>query len=589
MRSRIINTICAKALLFGTIILSFLSSCSQPLSDGEHKLDIYFTSDIHGRYFDSLYVGENTKTSLLAVSEAIKEIRAEKGAENVILLDAGDCLQGDNASYYFNYVETGRKHIYARMAEYMGYDAVCVGNHDVETGHAVYDRINKTMKIPFLGGNAIREDNGKRYFDNCVILNRGGLKVAVLGYSNAAIKTWLSPEIWSGMRFESLMDCIQADVDAVKAKSKPQVVIVAVHSGTGPGDGSSLESQGRDLLYSLEGVDFLLCAHDHRPYVEQNDDLWMIDSGSHCRNLGHGEITVTVKDGQVVSKSASADVIPVDKNKIDKDMAEVFRSDYEEVKAFTLKEVGELGVDLCSRHSFVGKSPYINLIHAVCLENSEAQISFAAPLGQNNVVKAGKLIYNDLFAIYPFENLMYVVRMSGKEIKDCLEYSYGKWVNTVSSSDETLLNISKHPDPRYGNDRWSFNAASYNFDSAAGINYTVDVTKAAGERVQIASLADGTPFSEDAEYLVAMTSYRASGGGAILREGAGIDTDHIDDRVVARYPEIRNMLYDYLSKHALLTSEDLSAACRGDWCFVPEEIATSALERDLKRLFPKAE
>ena len=78
------------------------------------------------------------------------------------------------------------------------------------------------------------------------------------------------------------------------------------------------------------------------------------------------------------------------------------------------------------------------------------------------------------------------------------------------------------------------------------LNYVVDVTKPVGERVIIGSLADGTPFSTEAEYNVAMTSYRASGGGGLMREGAGIDTDRIDERVVEYYPEIRELIYDYL-------------------------------------------
>ena len=68
---------------------------------------------------------------------------------------------------------------------------------------------------------------------------------------------------------------------------------------------------------------------------------------------------------------------------------------------------------------------------------------------------------------------------------------------------------------------------SYNFDSAGGLIYEVDVTKPNGERVNIKSLADGTPFDLSASYNVAMTSYRASGGGNIMREGAGVDTDRI--------------------------------------------------------------
>ena len=144
------------------------------------------------------------------------------------------------------------------------------------------------------------------------------------------------------------------------------------------------------------------------------------------------------------------------------------------------------------------------------------------------------------------------------------------------------------PDPRTGQKRWSFVGRSYNFESAAGLNYVVDVTRPAGERVIIESLVDGTPFSFEAEYNVAMTSYRASGGGGLMREGAGIDTDRIGERVVEYYPEIRELIYDYLVEH-----KEIDPARTGDpsligqWKFVPEAMAEKAMDRDMDLLFPK--
>jgi 2',3'-cyclic-nucleotide 2'-phosphodiesterase/3'-nucleotidase len=178
--------------------------------------------------------------------------------------------------------------------------------------------------------------------------------------------------------------------------------------------------------------------------------------------------------------------------------------------------------------------------------------------------------------------------MSGKEIKDYLEYSYDAWINTISSSDEHLLKIVNEPDPRTGQKRWSFVNRSYNFDSAGGLIYTVDVTKPAGERVCIESLADGSSFDETAEYNVAMTSYRASGGGGIMRNGAGVDTDKINDRVVEYYPEIRNILYDYLLKNSQIDPEVIGdRSVIGEWTFVPETLASKAMDKDMQLLFPK--
>lgn len=419
-------------------------------------------------------------------------------------------------------------------------------------------------------------------------LKRHGLNITIIGFTNPNIKGWLSPGLWEGMTFESLLPFAQETVDRIKAKEKSDVVIVAVHAGTGKGDGTVLESQGLDLFKSLRGVDFVVCAHDHSPVVHKTDSICLINAGSHCRSLGYGTVKVKVEDGKVVSKSLDAELMPMDKNNVDKDMQKVFHADYEAVKAFTLKEVGELKADLSTRDAYIGMADYMNLIHTLSLGCAPAQISFAAPLTFDGFIKAGTLVYNDLFTIYPYENQLFVVNMTGKEIKDYLEYSYDLWINTIDSADDHLLKIKDAPDPRTGRKHWSFVNRSYNFDSAGGLIYEVDVTRPKGERVNIKSLADGTPFDQSSSYNVAMTSYRASGGGNIMREGAGVDTDRIADRVVAYHPEIRDILYDYLVAHKEIDPATIGdRTVIGEWSFVPEGLASKALEQDMKLVFSK--
>ena len=572
-------------IAFG-IVAVLVSSCMGP-KDGTYSLTLLTTNDVHGTFFDSTYVGGNVKKSLYSVKYVIDSVRAAQGAENVILVDAGDIVQGDNAAYYYNYVDTITPHVYPRMAKYMGYDAVVLGNHDIEAGHPVYDRLARDLKalnIPLLAGNAFRNDNGQRYFPYLTMLKRQGLKIAILGYDNANIAGWLPERLWSGMTFENLVPLVRKDVEAVIQKEKPHIVIVAVHSATGSGDGSQLESQGLDLMKSIPGVDFLVCSHDHRPKVVSSDTLCLINSGSHSRYVGHGNITFTVKKGKVTDKKLQADLIPVDARKKDQEMAKVFRDDYLAVKAFTTKKVGELKTDLVTRDAYKGMCPYLNLIHTLSLSCSPAEISLAAPLTFNGTVKSGDIIYNDLFTIYPFENQLYVINMTGKEIKDYLEASYDGWINTYPGAAH-VLKIDSRDDPRNGQKSWSFVGRSYNFDSAGGLVYTVDVTKPYGSRINIESMAGGDPFDLGRTYKVAATSYRASGGGGLMAK-AGVDTGKIEERVEATYPEIREILYEYLKKNNAIDPVLISDPARiGSWKFVPEAVAEPALEKDMDLLF----
>lgn len=593
-----------KSFPFSIIVASALTlslaCCTTSPSDGDYQFDILATNDVHGCWFDSTGTGGATRPSLVSVSQYVNEYRDSLGSENVILLDAGDCLQGDNAAYYYNYVDTKSVHLFSRICGYMKYDAVVAGNHDIETGHPVYDKVKKEfseMDIPYLGGNAFTTDKEgmdgkagkigeKRYFGTYTILHRHGLKIAVLGYTNPNISAWLDKSLWSGIEFKSLIPLVQEDVNNVLSEEKPHAVIVAIHSGTGAGDGKSYESQGLDLLNSLKGVDFIFCAHDHSAKIISKDGTCLINSGSHARTIGHGSLNISIKDGKMFSKSMAGELIKVDKTKIDEKMKDIFRKDYEAVKAFSVREVGTLESNLLTREAFTGMSPYMNLLHTVSLSVEGAQISFAAPLSANKTIKAGTLIYNDLFTIYPYENQLFLVAMTGREIKAYLEYSYDAWINTWDgNSAGHILKINAGEDKRSGQKRWHFANRSYNFDSAGGLNYTVDVTKPKGERINISSLANGDPFDTEATYNVAMTSYRASGGGGIIIKGAGISPEDTDSRITGRFPEIRELIYEHIKKNGGINIQDISnPSVIGHWEFVPESSST-VLNRDLNLLF----
>ena len=563
------------------------ASCCGP-KDGEYTLRILTTNDVHGHYFDSLYTSDQTGPSMMALAWYIDSVRVAAGKENVILIDAGDSMHGDNASYFFNYVDTESEHVFARMLEYLDYDAWIPGNHDIETGHPVYDRVAADLDVPMLAANAIKVETGEPYFGDYVIVNRHGLRIAIIGFTNPNIKNAYEPTLWSGIDFESLIpDFTQNVVDSVKEKENPDVVIVAIHSGAGRGDGTQLEQQALDLFQSLEGVDVIVSAHDHRANAQQSESIALVNTGNYCSNLGYVTVNVTVEGGKVTGKKVAAELIPVDKNNVDEEMKAYFHADYAKVKAYTTRPVGELKVDLNGSDALVGMSDYVNLLHTVCLNASEAQVSFAAPLSPNVSVKAGKLVYNDLFTLYQYENELYEVKMTGKEIKSYLECSYDGWINTLDRKQDHILKMVSFTNPRTGAKMWFFTPTASNLDSAGGLVYDVDVTKPYGSRVTIRSFADGSAFDEAAEYKVAMTSYRARGGGELL-EKVGIDTKNIEERMTGRYADIRTLLDEYLAENGEIAPEKIGdKSLIGEWQFIPKAKARKVLDQDIKLIAPR--
>ena len=525
-----------KILIAALAILTMACSCKK---NGEYTLDIYAVSDVHGRYFSESYTGGDDQASLSNVSAYIKEMRKEN--PDLILIDNGDNLQGDNAAYYYNYIETDVPHLYARITDYMKFDAVVVGNHDIEPGHPVYDRLKKEYKMPFLAANAIDEKSGKPYFQEYTVLKRGGLKVAIIGMVTPRISSWLPEDKYSGIEFREAAGFTQDLVDRVRAKEKPDVVILSIHAGTGTGKPDDIENPSLWLAENLQGVDLVIAGHDHSPAVEEpanfHQQTMLMNSADRTRNVAHCEIVLSYEGGKLVDRHISCDLIPMAGKPRDAAYETEFAEDFEKVKAFTNRKVGTLTTDIDLNDVFDGPNPYVSLLHQVQLDVSGAQISFAAPLGRTGVIKSGDLLFNDLFAVYPFENSLYKIKLSGRQIKDYLELVYDNWVN------------------RRG--------PTYNFDSAAGINYRVHRNAPKGERVQIVSLENGEPFDLNAEYTVALTSYRAMGGGSLLSDGAGVDTSDESAYVVDIYDDIRDLIFRQIEAEGTLTPE-----IRNNWCFV---------------------
>ena len=139
------------------------------------------TSDVHGCFFPYDFITRAKKQGSMArVSSYVNRLRGQYGS-NVILLDNGDILQGQPTCYYYNFVDTTEANIAAQVLNYLRYDAATVGNHDVETGHAVYDKWMKEVDCPMLGANVIDEKSGNCYLQPYLILEREGVKIAIIG------------------------------------------------------------------------------------------------------------------------------------------------------------------------------------------------------------------------------------------------------------------------------------------------------------------------------------------------------------------------------------------------------------------------
>ena len=275
---------------------------------------------------------------------------------------------------------------------------------------------------------------------------------------------------------------------------------------------------------------------------------------------------------------AKGELVDVRDLKADDAFIKHFQPEIDAVKQWSEQVIGNFENTIYTKDCFFGNSAFNDLILDLELKITKADIAFNAPLQFNSVIKAGPVTVGDMFNLYKYENQLCVIKMTGEEIRKHLEMSYDLWVNTMKSPDDHLLLLSNTQNDAQ---RLGFKNFSFNFDSAAGIDYTVDVTKPNGEKVHILRMSNGQPFDEHKWYTVAVNSYRANGGGELLTKGAGIPHDSLQSRIIWESPkDQRHYLMEEIKKAGTMNPQ-----AHQNWKFIPEEWTVPAAARDRKLLF----
>lgn len=584
-----------KKILFLISVLIFSVTVSFPQTV---KVKIIETSDVHSAVFPYDLINDRPSNSSLAhISAYLKEQRADTN-QIVFLLDNGDILQGDPVAYYYNFEKTDTLHLIADVMNYLKYDAATVGNHDIETGHEVYDRFDKEINFPWLSANAVNTTSEQPYFKTYTTVERGGVKIAILGLITPAIPKWLPEKIWSGIRFDDMIETVKKWVKKIKETEQPDLMIGLFHSGVdftygGENENSyKNENASRLIAERVNGFDLIFVGHDHAGWNfktkgPSGKEVLILGTTSNAQNVAVASYTLQYDKICMIydKKEITGELVSMKNYSPDPDFLKRYEKNFDEVKNFVNRPIGEFTESISSRDAIFGPSKFVDLIQNIQLNLTNADVSFTAPLSFNAGIDKGTVYVKDMFDLYRFENLLYTMELSGQEIKDCLEFSCGNWFNQMKEKTDHLLKFKLDEN---GNIKYSERTKSpelderfYNYDAAAGIDYTVDVTKPIGEKVTIISFSNGKPFDLNSNYRVAINSYRGNGGGGHLTRGAKIPHDDLAKRIInSTEKDLRYYLMKWIEKEKVITPKLL-----GNWSVVPEEYWEAGKEKDYQILF----
>ncbi|MBF1539510.1 MAG: 5'-nucleotidase C-terminal domain-containing protein, partial [Prevotella salivae] len=417
------------------------------------------------------------------------------------------------------------------------------------------------------------------------IIKRNGVKIAVLGMLTPAIPNWLTENIWEGLRFDDMVKSAKKWMKIIQEKEHPDVVVGLFHSGREGGIKTKDYEEDASCIVAQQvpGFDIIMFGHDHTRFNQkikniEGKEVLCIDPANNAMTVAQADLTLTLKNGKVADKQVTGTLVDVTKLPIDEEYMAHFKPEIEKVNQYVDRIIGNIENTIYTRDSYFGSSAFNDFILNLELQITKADIAFNAPLQFDAAIKAGPVRVADMFNLYRFENQLYVMRMTGEEIRKHLEMSYDQWVNTMKSPDDHLLLLA---DTRGDAQRLGFKNFTFNFDSAAGIDYVVDVTKPDGQKVKILRMSNGQPFDEHKWYTVAINSYRGNGGGELLTKGAGIPKDSLNSRIIYRSPrDQRYYLMQEIEKMGTVAPK-----ANNNWKFIPENWTKPAATRDSLLLF----
>lgn len=558
-------------LLSFLMVFSLFSGVKVQAASDQVKLTILATSDLHGRFTAWDYPTDtaNTAGNLAQIATLVKEKRAAN--PNTIVVDNGDTIQ-DNSNQLF--LKDDINPMILAMNE-IGYDTWTLGNHEFNYGVPALEKSIANFKGKTLAGILFRPD-GKRFADSYTIIEKGGVKVGIIGLTNPNILKWDAANL---DKYTVTSPVAEAKKAVAELKGKVDVMIGVVHLGPtaeyGNDDGADLIAQACPELAAI------VAGHAHMKVADKVvNNVLIMEPNKYGDNVINIDITLTKgSDGKYAVANKAEDVkgslILAKDYKPDEDLVAKLKSYDERAKADARTVIGKLtGGDLVPANEVKGipqsqvqDTAMIDLINEVQMYYTGADVAAAAVFIANSNIKEGEVTKAGTAQIYTYDNTLYKMEITGKQLKQYMEWSVG-FYNTYKEGDLTI----------------SFNEKirGYNYDMFSGVKYDVDISKPVGSRILNLTKKDGTPVKDEDVFIMAVNNYRAN--TQLLTEGAIYKTKAEMPKLLERDVKgdiggVRELIKEYVEK---VKGGNITPVVDNNWKIVGNNWNTELREKVVK-------
>jgi 2',3'-cyclic-nucleotide 2'-phosphodiesterase/3'-nucleotidase/5'-nucleotidase len=558
------------------LLAALLVSVQNPpaaAADTAH-LVIVATADVHGRVMGWDYVRDAAAPGGLSRAATVLEtLRARYGA-NVLLLDAGDLLQGNPFASFFARVDTRQPQPIVDALNALQYDAVTPGNHDFDFGIEFLKRAATDATYRYVSGN-VEDAAGTALFPPTVILPRGAVKVGVTGFTTPGVMVWNRAEMAGRARVRRIAQAAPG-VMARMEREGAELKIVLLHSGFGSSSydttGIGPENDAVALASVTPRPDVVIVGHTHREMRDTViNGVHFVQPKNWAQSVAivHVWLARDAAGGKFRVTALRSDLIPLSNVPELPRFTKRLEAAHKSARLWAGTPIGTAGPGFEARYARVQDTPLLDFINEVQRRRAGTQLSAAAAFDVQAGLPQGEIHLREVSGIYPYENTLRAVRISGQQLREFLEHSARYF--RAPGSGGSIINDS---------------VPGYNFDVVSGVVYNIDLSRPVGQRIRGLAYA-GRIVQPTDTFTMALNSYRqAGGGGYTMLAGARVIYDKgedIRDLLVAEIQRARSLQASAYQRPSWgITPDSARAAARA--VFAPAAPAVSTTDSTLLRV-----
>ncbi|MDO5082749.1 MAG: 5'-nucleotidase C-terminal domain-containing protein [Arachnia propionica] len=561
------------------VILALFLGFTTPVAHAEEpiRVTVLATTDVHGHVLNWDYFRNapfqdrgGHQVGMAQAATAINQIRAERGADSVVVVDNGDAIQGTPLTTYYAkqapITTTGATHPMAAAFNAVDYDATNVGNHEFNYGLDLLGAYERQLEAPLLAANVVKVSDGSNAFTPYHLEKRTikgqEVTIGILGLTTPGSMVWDKAHLDGVLRIDDMVSSARTWVPRVR-EAGADIVVVLSHAGVGVSSYSGdlpPENPADEIARQVPGIDAIVVGHTHKDVPEQ----WETNAATGEKVLlsqprfwasSVADLTFDLtRNGdawEVTTNGATAhhmkDFAP------DPAVTAAVQGAHDVTVAHVNTKVASSTEELPATESRYRDTPiidYIQMVQTTTVKKALAGgqyanlpvLSLAAPFSRTAVFPKGDVTIRDMAGLYIYDNTLQARLLTGSQVRDYLEYS-AKYFAEVPPGG------TFDPETMTGVERNGETVRDYNYDIISGLRYEIDLARPLGQRIVTLQHPDGTPVTDDEQFVVAVNNYRASGGG-IFPHVATAPVVH-DDLL-----EIRQELIDWATTRGVIDQAD---------------------------------